>query len=186
VREFRSPSDSFAGSLLIAHPGLSDPNFRKAVLFLSSHDPQEGCFGLTMNRLAGRTVADVLQGKDLGVLSRVPVFLGGPVGSDQLIFASFTWHAETQRIECRHHLGVEEAQQCVHGEHTTVRAFIGYAGWSKGQLEGEVAQRAWLLRKAGRELLDAERCQHLWRDMLRGLGPYFELVADAPDDLSRN
>jgi putative transcriptional regulator len=186
VREFGSSSISLAGSLLIAHPGLNDPNFRKSVLFLSSNDPQEGSFGLTMNRLAGRAVADILPGKDLGALSRVPVFLGGPVGADQLIFASFKWHAETQRIECRHHLGVEEAQQSVNAEQTTVRAFIGYAGWSKGQLEGEVAQRAWLLRKAGRDLLDANRCEHLWRDMLRGLGPYFELIADAPDDLSRN
>jgi putative transcriptional regulator len=186
VREFGSSSSNIAGSLLVAHPGLQDPNFRRAVLFISTNDPQEGSFGLTLNRLAGRAVGDVLAGKDLGALARVPVFLGGPVGVDQLIFAAFKWHPETQRIECRHHLGLEEAQESVNSEQTIVRAFIGYAGWSKGQLEGELAQRAWLVCKAGRELLDSDRCQHLWRETLRGLGPYFELIADAPDDLSRN
>jgi putative transcriptional regulator len=139
-----------------------------------------------MNRLARRVVADVLPGKELGPLSRLPVFLGGPVAIDQLVFASFKWHAETQRIECRHHLGLEEAQESARTEQVTVRAFIGYAGWSKGQLEKELEQRAWLVHKPGRELLEIERCEHLWRDMLRGLGPYFGLIADAPDDLSRN
>lgn len=186
MREFGPSSTSLAGSLLIAHPGLVDPNFRRSVLFLSSNDPEEGSFGLTMNRLAGRSVADVLPGKELGALSRIPVFLGGPVAVDQLVFASFKWHPETQRIACRHHLGLEEAQESVRAEQAAVRAFIGYAGWSKGQLEGELAQRAWLVGKPGRELLEVERCENLWRDMLRGLGPYFQLIADAPDDLSRN
>jgi putative transcriptional regulator len=186
VREFGSSSTDLGGSLLIAHPSLLDPNFRKSVLFLASNDPEEGFFGLTLNRPAGRNVADVLPGKDLGALSRLPVFLGGPVAIDQLVFASFKWHPETQRVECRHHLGLDEAQESARTDQGAVRAFIGYAGWSKGQLEGELAQRAWLLRKPGREVLELERCEHLWRDMLRGLGPYFELIADAPDDLSRN
>ena len=186
MREFSSSSTALAGSLLIAHPSLLDPNFRRSVLFISTNDPDEGSFGLTVNRLAGRTVAEILPEKDFGALSRVPVFLGGPVGRDQLIFASFKWHPETQRVECRHHLDVEEARESVHAEQTTVRAFIGYAGWSKGQLEGELAQRAWLVGKAGRDLLDVDRCTRLWREMLRGFGPYFELIADAPDDVSRN
>jgi putative transcriptional regulator len=186
VREFGPSSLSLAGSLLIAHPSLLDPNFRKAVLFISTNDPEEGSFGLTLNRVAGRTVGDVLPGKELGALARVPVFVGGPVGTDQLIFASFQWHPETRRIECRHHLGIDEAQESLHAEQTVVRAFIGYAGWSKGQLEGELAQRAWLVGKPGREVLDSNRCENLWRDTLREFGPYFELIADAPDDLSKN
>lgn len=186
MREFGSSSISLAGSLLIAHPSLLDPNFRRSVLILTANDAEEGSFGLTLNRPAKRSVADVLPGKDLGALLRVPVFLGGPVSADQLIFASFQWHAETQRLECRHHLGVEEAQQCVHEEQVTVRAFIGYAGWSKGQLEGELAQRAWLVAKPARDVLDVRRCANLWRESLSAFGPLFKLVAEAPEDLSRN
>src|SRR6266581_878656 len=77
VREFGSSSLSLAGSLLIAHPTLLDPNFRKSVLFLSTNDAQEGSFALTLNRPAGRTVGDLLPDKTLGNLAQIPVFVGG-------------------------------------------------------------------------------------------------------------
>jgi putative transcriptional regulator len=186
VREFASSSISLAGSLLIAHPSLLDPNFRKSVLFISSNDPQEGTFGLTLNRPSGRTVAEILPSKDLGAVGRVPVFLGGPVARDQLVFASFFWHEETERLECRHHLVLEEAEEEARKDAGVVRAFVGYAGWSKGQLEGELAQRAWLVGKAPREVLEAERCPQLWREITSSFGPWFKLLAEAPDDLQSN
>lgn len=60
VREYEPSSLSLAGSLLIAHPALLDPNFKKTVLFLSKHDAEEGAFGLVLNRPAERSVRDLL------------------------------------------------------------------------------------------------------------------------------
>jgi putative transcriptional regulator len=186
VREFASSSISLAGSLLIAHPGLLDPNFRRSVLFISSNDAQEGSFGLIINRPAGRTVTELLPNRELGALGGVPVFLGGPVGADQLVFASFQWHAETERMECRPHLDIEEAAELVHDESIIVRAYVGYSGWSKGQLEGELAQRTWLVRPATRDTLDLERCPTLWREITSSFGPWFRLLAEAPEDTTQN
>ena len=145
MREFASPSLSLAGSLLIAHPSLLDRNFRKSVLFISTNDTQEGSFGLTLNRPAGRTVGELLPGRELGVLGNVPVFLGGPVSGDQLIFASFKWHSQTERLECNHHLVIDEAEECLKDESIVVRAFVGYAGWGPGQLESELESGSWLI-----------------------------------------
>jgi len=156
------------------------------VLFISTNDAQEGSFGLIINRPAGRTVAELLPNRDLGALGRVPVFLGGPVATDQLVFASFRWHAETDRLECRPHLVIDEATELLQDETTVVRAFVGYAGWSKGQLEGELAQRTWLVRSAALDLLDLERCPTLWREITITFGPWFQLLAEAPDDTAQN
>ena len=186
MREFGSTSLSLAGSVLIAHPSLLDPNFRKSVLILTANDAEEGSFALALNRPSGRTVADLLPDKELGALARVPVLLGGPVSADQLIFASFLWHAETEVLECRHHLMIDEAAALHADDAVTVRAFIGYAGWSKGQLEGELAQRAWLVQKPGREVLDLENAPTMWREITSSFGPWFRLVAEAPDQPSRN
>jgi putative transcriptional regulator len=186
VRDFGSSSLSLAGSLLIAHPGLLDPNFRRTVLFISTNSPEEGSFGLVVNRPAGHTVADVLPERDLGSLSQVPVLLGGPVSRDQLIFASFRWIADAQRMECRHHIGVDEAEKLLIDKEASVRAFIGYAGWSKGQLEGELAQHAWLVRPPDEDLFSAARSASMWREMLSAFGPMLRLVAEAPEDPSRN
>jgi putative transcriptional regulator len=186
VREFEPSSLSLAGSLLIAHPALLDPNFRRTVLFLSKHDAEEGSFGLVLNRPAGRLVSDLLPNKPLGELARVPVFLGGPVQQDQLIFASFRWHPETERMECQHHLLIPDAQEVIEQPEVTVRAFIGYAGWTKGQLEGELAQKAWLLGRPNPEHLLIDRCPTIWREVTSSFGPWFRLVAEAPDDPSIN
>ena len=103
---------SLTGSLLIAHPGLLDPNFRRTVLFISTHDLEEGAFGLVLNRPSGQTVAELLPNhEDLKEIGSVPVLLGGPVARDQLIFASFIWHSDGERMECRHHLSVEDARE---------------------------------------------------------------------------
>lgn len=186
MREFASSSISLAGSLLIAHPGLLDPNFRRSVLFISANDPLEGSFGLIINRPANRTVGELLPDREFGALGRIPVFLGGPVATDQLVFAAFRWHEETERMECRPHLVIDEAEQMVQDESSVVRAYVGYAGWSKGQLEGELAQRTWLVRAASRDILDQERCPNLWREITSTFGPWFQLLAEAPDKTSQN
>jgi len=172
--------------LLIAHPSLLDPNFRRAVLFISGNDVQEGSFGLIINRPAGRMVGEILPEKELGALGRVPVFLGGPVATDQLVFAAFRWHAETERMECRPHLVVDEAEQMLQDESVIVRAFVGYAGWSKGQLEGELAQKAWLVQVARLDALDLDRCPTLWREITSSFGPWFKLLAEAPEEEGQN
>jgi putative transcriptional regulator len=186
VREFGSSSLSLAGSLLIAHPSLLDPNFCKTVLILSANDPEEGSFGVVLNRPAGRTVADVLPEQDLGKLGHTPVLVGGPVSSDQLIFAAFRWKRGSKRMECKHHLVIDEAHAALDEENTIVRAFIGYAGWSKGQLEAELAQHAWLVGRPDREIMGIGRTASLWRDTISGFGAWFRLVAEAPEDISRN
>ena len=186
MREFGSSSLSLSGSLLIAHPSLLDPNFCKTVLFLSTNDPEEGSFGLVLNRPAGRKVADVLRDQDLGKLGEIPVLFGGPVGTEQLVFASFRWQADGGRMECQHHLPLKEAHEALAARNVIVRAFIGYAGWTKGQLEAELADHAWLVSRPDKESLRIARAATIWRETTSAFGPWFRLVAEAPDDPSRN
>lgn len=140
-----------------------------------------------VNRPSGQTVADLLEDQAKGAIATVPVLLGGPVGRDQLIFAAFTWHAATQRMECKHHLGIEEAEELLRKESAAVvRAFVGYAGWGQGQLEAEIVQSAWMVRLADQEFLQPDKAASLWREQISSFGPMFQLIADAPDDLSQN
>jgi putative transcriptional regulator len=176
-----------AGSLLIAHPGLLDPNFRRSVLFISQNDPAEGSFGLILNRPSGRRVSDFLPDReDIAPLRELPVFLGGPVGRDQLLFAAFEWEPLEETFECRHHVGLQEAIEMHENDTAIIRPFIGYAGWSKGQLEAELAQHAWLLKRPEEDLLNLKKIDHLWRDLLGTFGAKFRLIADSPENPSLN
>jgi putative transcriptional regulator len=183
MREFPS-SLGLSGSLLIAHPNLMDPNFRRGVLIISASDPEEGSFGLMMNRATEKTVADLIPDHELGLLAEVPVFVGGPVGRDQLTFAAFNWVDDTLSI--RTHLQLAEARELAAEGEGSVRAFLGYAGWSRGQLEAELEQKAWLVQKPDEDIMDIEKCLELWPTIMREQGPWFRLLAAAPDDPSLN
>src|SRR5438105_14151522 len=82
---------NLTGSLLVAHPSLLDPNFRRTVLFISAHDPQDGALGVILNRPLDKQVSDLVTDEAPAALSEVPVYLGGPVGRDQLMFAVLEW-----------------------------------------------------------------------------------------------
>jgi putative transcriptional regulator len=177
---------SLAGSLLAAHPNLLDPNFRRAVLLLGANDADGGSFGLVLNRPANKKAGELLTDHQDSILAEIPVFFGGPVARDQLLFASFQWNPNKQAVECESHLVIEQVEAIAEEDLSAVRAFVGYTGWSSGQLEAELAQKAWLIEKAQREILDVEKCLQLWPSIMRGLGPWFRLMAAAPDDPSKN
>lgn len=155
------------------------------MIFISEHDEQ-GAFGMVLNRPTGRMLGELLPNKPIGALAQLPVLLGGPVQANQLVFASFHWSMETERMHCRHHLLIPEAQEALEQEHTEVRAFIGYAGWTGGQIEAELGEKSWLIARPATELFLPGAHATLWRDLIGSFGPWFRLVAEAPDDLSSN
>lgn len=176
---------SLAGSLLVAHPNMLDPNFRRAVLFISAHDTADGALGVIINRPLGKQVADLVNESPPEGLADVPVFLGGPVGKNQLMFAAFEWESK-DCLKLNHNVGVDEAHEIAGENPESIRAFVGYAGWSAGQLEAEMKQKAWILQKPTREALTPDRLPKLWFEIMRGLGPWFKMLAAAPDDPSLN
>src|SRR4029077_8686920 len=128
---------SLAGSLLVAHPNMLDPNFRRTVLFVTAHDPDDGAIGVIINRPLDKSVSDLVTEKPPQNLAEGPVFFGGPVGNNQLMLAAFEWH-KGEGLKLNHHVldtfdGVAELP----GNAPAVCAFLGYAGWSAGQLEAE-------------------------------------------------
>src|SRR5436853_5089303 len=180
------PRRSLAGSLLVAHPNMLDPNFRRAVLFISAHDSKDGALGVIINRPLDRQVADLVTETPPANLAEVPVFLGGPVGKNQLMFAAFEWQ-KSKGLKLNHNAAFEAASDAA-GEKNlvTICAFVGYAGWGAGQLESELKQKAWLLQKANPSALQLDRLPNLWFDIMRSLGPWYKMLAAAPDDPSLN
>src|SRR5205085_10702507 len=157
---------SLAGSLLVAHPNMLDPNFRRAVLFISAHDTADGALGVILNRPLDKQVSDLVNEAPPEGLAEVPVFLGGPVGKNQLMFAAFEWK-KSEGVKLSHKVALQQASAVpCNDEPVTLCAFVGYAGWGAGQLETEVKQKAWLIQKANPSLLRLDRMPHLWFEIM--------------------
>ena len=179
-------SRNLAGSLLVAHPNMVDPNFRRTVLFVSQHEPEEGALGVIINRPLDRPVTELVSDAPPAGLADVPVFLGGPVGKNQLMFAAFEWQKGTG-LKLHHNIAPDEEIDASGAKNLlTVCAFVGYAGWGAGQLESEVQQKAWVVKKAKPSLLKLDRLPNLWFEIMRTLGPWYKMLAAAPDDPSLN
>jgi len=164
---------------------MRDPNFRRTVLYISSHDETEGAVGLIINRPLDKQVSELVKDEAPAGLAEIPVFLGGPVGTNQLMFASFDWK-NRDTLSLNQNVAIEEVYLLTDEDRSTLRAFVGYAGWSAGQLENELRQNAWVLRKPDRSVLTPERLPKLWFEIMRSLGPWFKMLAAAPDDPSLN
>lgn len=177
-------SNSLTGSLLVAHPSMLDPNFRRSVLFVSAHDPVDGAIGVILNRPLDKQVSELVTETPPIGLADVPVYLGGPVGRNQLLFAAFEWGAKGLKLN--HSVDLEEASDRAVDDPESVCAFVGYAGWTGGQLEEEMKEQAWVLQKPTRAALRPDRLPQLWFEIMRGLGPYYKMLAAAPDDPSLN
>src|SRR5438270_5965146 len=180
----REKPRGLAGSFLVAHPNMLDPNFRRAVLFISAHDPEDGAIGVIINRPLEKRVAELVNETPPESLADVPVFFGGPVGKNQLMLAAFEWQ-KGEGLKLNQH-SVDDDQSPVSAEAPPVFAFLGYAGWSAGQLEAEMKQKAWIVQKPSRTALKSERLSRLWFDIMNRLGPWYRMLAAAPDDPSLN
>lgn len=185
--EFQPNLQELAGSLLLAHPGLRDPNFQSTAVFLSLHSEEEGAFGVVLNRPTGKRLRELMPDKDLGLLAMAPVYWGGPVGSDQLLLSAFRWEEELGVWNWRHDLTVESAEEILAEEGPILRVFTGYSGWSKGQLEGELRSGTWVVHAPDSQILDPNGVgPEFWKGLICQHGPVYEFLTESPDSLERN
>jgi len=182
----RETPPRLAGSLLLAHPGLLDPNFRRTVVLLSAHS-DEGAMGVIINRPLHKKLADISGDFALSDLADVPVFCGGPVQDKQLIISA--WEATDEEGVFKLYFGLdpEKATELKRShEQIELRAFLGYSGWTQGQLEGELQQNAWVVAPVDGTVISGEEGVGMWRTIIRRISPELHLLAEAPDDPQLN
>jgi len=175
-----SQDSNMTGSLLVAHPTLMDPNFRRTVLFLSHHSPSEGAMGLVLNRPTGETLADIVGAP------AVPIHYGGPVETGQILLASIQWRENPTLVAFRTFAGPLADDPIDPCWHEGLRAFAGYSGWTEGQLEREISDNAWLVIPPSRELIEMHEPHEAWKTLMRQTSPVLHLLSEAPDHPEHN
>jgi putative transcriptional regulator len=151
---------NLTGQFLIAMPAMTDPHFAKTVTYICTHN-QDGAMGIIINRPTDVTISNLFEQikieSDLLGLINTHVYYGGPVQPDR----GFILH--TPQIDSETKMPVDydstvlvnnsialttsknilEAVAASQGPQKMLIA-LGYAGWTPGQLEDEMAQNAWL------------------------------------------
>ena len=183
----RNPDSSseLGGSLLLAHPSLRDENFKHTVILIASHD-SEGAMGVVLNRPLDRCLGELNTEFGLSGLAQVPLFAGGPVQPTQVILCVWRPNPESDGFQLMFGIDPQRAEELVNEEGVHMRAFLGYAGWTAGQVEEELERDTWVVSPLVADLLEDSPDEQLWRDLLAQIDDEWKLLADEPDDPSVN
>jgi putative transcriptional regulator len=177
---------NLAGSLLLAHPSMTDPSFQHSVVLISAHS-DEGAVGVILNRPLGKSLGEFKTEVVTDNLSEIPVFVGGPVGDRQIILSAWQASESLGAFKLYFGLDAEKAGEMVSGgTDMAMRAFVGYAGWGEGQLENELTQNTWVVAPVDVELMNEYEGEDLWRSILTKVDPELRLASEEPEDLSLN
>ena len=183
---------TWAGKLLVATPELVEPTFARTVVLLLQHSDDDGALGVVVNRPSGTPVGEVLPSWQDVVDPPSDVFVGGPVQPEAAICLGLSRTGSgpsphlaplpgdplltTVDLDADPLL----VQPLVRG----LRVFAGCAGWSPGQLEGEVEEGSWWVLDSlpGDAFVPAPSL--LWRQVLRRQRGRLALYSTWPDDVA--
>lgn len=167
------------GKLLIAMPGMGDPRFDKAVVFMCAHSA-EGAMGLMINKPAERLKFDDLM-TQLGIdwdgeLASPSVHHGGPVEHGRgFVLHSRDYDSEGSSMKIGDDFGMTATLDILtdialgKGPKRALLA-LGYTGWAPGQLEAELQDNGWLIADVDKELVFKANDAEKWQGALSIIG----------------
>lgn len=143
---------NLTGQLLIAMPAMTDPVFSKTVTLICTHN-QDGVIGVVLNRPMQLSVTSLFSQIQLAEppteYLQALVHFGGPVQGDRGFVLHSTGTEYNSTIIVNPHIALTTSKDILEAMAQNqapqkVLIALGYAGWTAGQLEAEMAQNAWL------------------------------------------
>ena len=179
-----------SGRILLAEPFMLDPNFKRSAVLLCDHSKDEGSVGFILNK--------PLQTKIDELIDEFPsfdseVYFGGPVQMDTVHYLHNVGDLLEESIEvCRgvfwggdfEKLKFLVAQELIKPHQ--IRFFVGYSGWSEGQLDDEMNYGSWVLANMDANYVFKSEPQTLWQSIMENKGNTYSVIAQMPEDLSWN
>jgi putative transcriptional regulator len=177
------------GRVLISEPFLSDHYFRRSIVYLTEHN-DEGSLGFVLNKPLEMGIHEIVE--DFPP-SDFPISVGGPVSNNTVHFIhtlgeevpqsvevtdGIWWGGDFEQIKAMISQGQIRQHQ--------LRFFLGYAGWSAGQLDGEMEEHAWLVGNISPRMVMQGVETEFWSDILGRYKNKYKAWANFPEDPGLN
>ncbi len=171
-------ANSLTNQLLIAMPGMADPNFSSTVTLICEHNDQ-GALGIVINRPLTLQLGGLFEQLDVTDadpdVSLDPVLLGGPVSVERgFVLHNSESHFESSitvsdDIQLTLSRDIIDALASGSGPKKSLVA-LGYAGWEAGQLEDEMLANSWINVPASPDIVFETPFEQRWTSAARKLG----------------
>jgi putative transcriptional regulator len=177
------------GSILIAEPYLNDVYFKRSIVLLTEYN-EEGSIGFVLNKPVNMQIQEVI--------SDFPSFdcqmsIGGPVNTNTIhyihtlgdmipnsipVHNNIYWGGDFDTLKKHIANGLVQKNQ--------VRFFLGYSGWTPGQLEDELTQNSWLVSNINPDIVMNHQTNEIWKNILSDLGSKYKMWINSPENPSLN
>jgi putative transcriptional regulator len=167
------------GKLLIAMPGMGDPRFAHAVIYMCAHS-EDGAMGLMINKptddLRLRDLLEQLSIKATPDARDIRVHFGGPVEHGRgFVLHDYGYHSSISTLDVNEDFAMTATLDILEdlaegrGPGKALMA-LGYAGWGPGQVEAEISENGWLTCEASHDLVFQTSDNEKWEKALQTLG----------------
>lgn len=178
-----------SGRVLLAEPFMQDPYFKRSVVLLCEHH-EEGSLGFILNKVIDMKITELIT--DFPEFD-ADIFYGGPV--------------QTDTIHYIHNVGqlLDDSQKVADGvfwggdyeklkflisskliEPKNIRFFVGYSGWSAGQLGEEMQFGSWVMAEMDTNYVFKSKSDSLWQQVMGNQGNTYSVIAQMPDASNLN
>lgn len=178
------------GSLLVAEPYMLDVNFRRAVILVTDHSDEEGTVGFIINKPLTVTITELVE--DFPQIDSL-AYYGGPVSTNTIhyihnvgmmldgsteIAPGVFWGGDYEKLKFL--IG----QELIKTEN--IRFFVGYSGWSAGQLNEEMDASSWITSQVHANYIFKSKPSRLWNQVMHHMGDVYSVLAQLPEQPNLN
>lgn len=178
-----------SGNVLLAEPFMLDPNFKRSAVLLCEHNA-EGSLGFIMNKPLNMRVDELIADFpefDSGVM------FGGPVQTDTIHYIHNTGDLLEESVKITDGVfwggDFEKLKFLITSQlikPQNIRFFVGYSGWSEGQLIDEMNIGSWVVADMDANYLFRSKAKNLWKQVMYNKGNTYTVIAQMPETLSWN
>ena len=178
-----------AGEILVSEPFMIDPNFKRTVILICEHE-DHGTTGFILNKHLNVNMNELLE--DFPEI-KSQVMIGGPVAPDSIhylhnmgdilddsleVCPGIWWGGDFEKLKFLIDSGLIQDKN--------IKFFVGYSGWTEGQLEEELKEGSWLIEDMDTNYLFKIKSFVLWQTVLKNKGDAFTVIAQMPDSTNLN
>lgn len=177
------------GKILISEPFLPDTFFNRTIVYLADHNA-DGSVGFILNKKLEIKVCDAISGFEgwEDYLS-----MGGPVAPDTLHYLHNLGEKIPKSVFVEDNIywggDIDFIRDLIKKgklNNSQIRFFLGYSGWSAGQLERELKENSWVIAKIKTDIVLNNQVDNTWKRVLRSLKNKYRVWADFPESPDMN
>jgi len=176
-----------AGVFLVANKTLGDANFARSVVLLTDYS-FAGAIGLIINRSSNVTVVSMVPSLEGLENPETKLHFGGPLNlrSVRVLVGSSMKIESFDRLLKDVYFVNDTAvlRSLLEGDRSNtdrvIKYYAGYAAWSPGQLDREIARGDWYLTAADADTVFTQDIESVWPEFIEKLAGTWVLLENTP------